>query len=78
LLTLREYAILELAMFEKECENLALLRQVRTDIVNFSGMGATKRHSEKDIMSIPMIDNQYIITPIKNIEQALTLLKQFE
>lgn len=77
-ITIREYVTLELAMFEKECETLALIRSVRTDIINFSGWGATKKYSPEQIMPIGIIDNKNIISPIRNIDQALKLVESFK
>lgn len=65
-------------MFEKKCETLDMLRDIRADIINFAGMGVTKRISPKDVMSIAIIDNKDLILPIRSIEEALKLLKEFE
>lgn len=77
-LTIREYSILELAMFEKRAEERALLREIRADIINFGGMGAKKMYSSKEIEPIPYLDNADLIMPIRSIEEALKLLKMFE
>lgn len=65
-----------LAMYEKECEIQSLVRSLRTDIINFSQC-VSKMYAPKEIESIPIIDNADMILPIKNIEQALKLLKEF-
>lgn len=65
-------------MFEKKCEERDLLRQVRTDIINFGGMGAKKMYTPEEILPIPFIDNEHIVLPIRSIEEALRLVKMFE
>lgn len=77
-LTIREYSILELAMFEKKCEDRDMIRQVRADIISFAGMGTSKRYEGKDIDPIPLIDNMDLIMPIRSMAEALKLLKTFE
>lgn len=66
-----------LAMFEKDCEIKALIRSIRTDIINFSQC-VSKMYAPHQIEPIPLIDNADMIFPIKNIEQALKLLKEFK
>jgi len=68
---------MELAMFEKRAEEKDLVRSIRTDIINFSGV-VSKMYAPNDILPIPVIDNANIIMPIRTIEQALKLLKEFE
>lgn len=77
-LTVREYSIMELAQFEKRAEEKAVIRELRHDIINFAGMGASKRYSPEEIQPIPLIDNADLIMPIRSIEEALKLLKTFE
>lgn len=64
-------------MFEKRAEEKDLVRSIRTDIINFSGV-VSKMYAPNDILPIPVIDNANIIMPIRTIEQALKLLKEFE
>lgn len=64
-------------MLLKEAEELATIRLLRSDIIHFAGMGAGKRYSDQEIMSIPIIDNKNIILPIKTLKEALALLKSF-
>lgn len=64
-------------MFEKRAEERDLVRSIRTDIINFSGV-VSKMYAPNDILPIPIIDNANIIMPIRTIEQALKLLKEFE
>jgi len=68
---------MELAMLHKHSEQLATIRLLRSDIVHFAGMGASKRYSDQEIMSIPIVDNQNIILPIKTVKEAVALLKSF-
>jgi len=68
---------MELAMMEKKSEEQAMLRLIRSDIIHFAGMGASKRYSDQEIMSIPIIDNQNIILPIRTVKEAVALLKSF-
>lgn len=63
-------------MFEKRAEEKDLIRSVRTDIINFS-QAVTKMYDPKQIQPIPIIDNANMVIPIKTIEQALKLLKEF-
>lgn len=65
-------------MMVKRSEELANIRLIRSDIINFGGMGVTKRVTDKQIMSIPIIDNADIILPIRTLEDALRFLKEFE
>ena len=64
-------------MFEKRAEEKDLVRSIRTDIINFSGV-VSKMYNPNDILPIPIIDNANITMPIRTIEQALKLLKEFE
>lgn len=64
-------------MLHKHSEQLATIRLLRSDIVHFAGMGASKRYSDQEIMSIPIVDNQNIILPIKTVKEAVALLKSF-
>lgn len=66
------------AMFEKKCETLEMLRTIRADIVNFGGMGMDRVYQAHEIMPIPYLDNQNITLPIRTIAAALNLLKEFE
>lgn len=66
-----------LAMYEKECETDELVRRIRMDIINFSGF-VTKKYEGKDVHPIPIIDNANMVMHIKNIDQALSLLKEFK
>ena len=68
---------MEAAMTLKNAEDLATIRLLRSDIVHFAGMGASKRYSDQEIMSIPIVDNQNIILPIKTVKEAVALLKSF-
>lgn len=68
---------MELAMLHKHSEELATIRLLRSDIVHFAGMGASKRYSDQEIMLIPIVDNQNIILPIKTVKEAVALLKSF-
>ena len=64
-------------MMQKQAEELSTIRLIRSDIVHFAGMGSGKRYSDKEIMSIPMVDNQNLILPIRSIKEAEALLKTF-
>lgn len=65
-------------MFEKRAEQKELLRDIRADIINFAGMGAKKYTAPQDIVPLPILDNNNIILPIRNINDAIKLLKEFE
>lgn len=65
-------------MFEKRCEHKELLRDIRADIINFSGMGAKKYTQASDISPLPLLDNMNVIVPIRNDNEAHKLLKEFE
>lgn len=79
-MTIKQYAVMELAMFEKECETLDMLRSIRADIRSFAGMGLKggKILSPQDVSGIPIIDNKNIIVPIRSVNQAIELLNTFE
>jgi len=64
-------------MMLKQAEQLSTIRLIRSDIIHFAGMGASKRYSDQEIMSIPIVDNQNIILPIKTVKEAVALLKSF-
>lgn len=68
---------MEAAMMLKQAEQLSTIRLIRSDIIHFAGMGASKRYSDQEIMSIPIVDNQNIILPIKTVKEAVALLKSF-
>ncbi len=65
------------AMDEKRAEERDLIRSVRTDIINFSER-VSKWYTPQQIEPIPIIDNVNLVIPIKTIEQALKLLKEFK
>lgn len=64
-------------MMLKQAEELSTIRLIRSDIIHFAGMGASKRYSDQEIMSIPIVDNRNIILPIKTVKEAVALLKSF-
>lgn len=68
---------MEAAMTLKQAEQLSTIRLIRSDIIHFAGMGASKRYSDQEIMSIPIVDNKNIILPIKTVKEAVALLKSF-
>lgn len=68
---------MEAAMMLKQAEELSTIRLIRSDIIHFAGMGASKRYSDQEIMSIPIVDNRNIILPIKTVKEAVALLKSF-
>ena len=76
-LTLKEYSIMEVAQFEKKCETQDLIRSLRSDIINFGGMGVKKMVTPQELMPLPLIDNEYIVLPIRSVDEALKLLESF-
>lgn len=76
-LTLKDYSDMTLAMYERDEEAKESIRQLRVDIINLAP-GVTKKYTAAQILPIPIIDNANIILHIKNIEQALRLLKEFK
>jgi len=69
---------MEIAQFEIKCEKLEFLRMIRSDIINFSGMGVKKMTTPQELMPLPIIDNEHIVLPIRSIEEALKLLESFK
>jgi len=70
--------MMETGQFEIRCEKQDFLRTIRSDIINFGGMGVKKHVSPQDLMPLPLIDNDNIILPIRNVAEALKLLASFK
>ena len=68
---------MEVAQFEARCEKQDFLRTIRSDIINFGGMGTKKMYTPQELMPLPLIDNEHIILPIRSIAEALKLLESF-
>lgn len=68
---------MEVAQFEKKCETQDLIRSLRSDIINFGGMGVKKMVTPQELMPLPLIDNEYIVLPIRSVDEALKLLESF-
>ena len=69
--------MLDVAHFELRCEQQDMLRAVRSDIINFGGMGVKKMITPQELMPLPLIDNEHIILPIRSVAEALKLLDTF-
>jgi len=69
---------MEIANFEIRCEKQDFLRAIRSDIINFGGMGTKKMITPQELMPLPLLDNEHLILPIRNIAEALKLLESFK
>lgn len=60
-------------------ERWSYVRAIETAVCNFGGMGATKYITEKEIRSIPYIDNSgmIFIEKIKTIQEAYEMIDKW-
>ena len=68
---------MKIGKVEEAAEKWNYIRTIETAVINFGGMGTTKYSPANEIRSIPIIDNEGVIIPIRNIEQAYKLLNTF-
>ena len=73
-LTLYEFAMMEMGDFYRKSEELDRLRRLQATIMTFGGMGANKVINPKDVMEIPIIDNEDIILPIRSRDEAIKMI----
>lgn len=73
-LTFVEFAHLEMGHYMREVKELDRFRSLQATIMTFAGMGANKLISPKDVMQIPILDNEDIILPIRTRAEALRMV----
>lgn len=75
---MKEYERISIGREESKAEQWQYVRAIETAIVNYGGMGVKKYVPETELRSLPLIDNKYVIMPIRNTEQAYRLLNAFQ
>lgn len=73
-LTFVEFSMMEMGYFTRRCLELDGLRRLQATIMTFSGMGSSKVINPKDIVGIPLLDNENVVLPIRTRAQALTMV----
>lgn len=76
-LTLKEYERISIGREEAKAEQWQYIRAIETAFINYGGMGTKKYVPETEIRPLPLIDNKFVIMPIRTIEQAYTMLDKF-
>lgn len=73
-LTIVEFTMMEMGHFARRCIELDGLRRLQATIMSFSGMGTNKIIKPTEVMQIPYIDNEDVILPIRNRNEALKMI----
>ncbi len=73
-LTIVEFSMMEMGYFTRRCVELDGLRRLQATIMTFAGMGANKVINPKDVIGIPLLDNEDIILPIRSRDEAIKMI----
>ena len=76
-LTFKDFSFMEMGYYMREARELDRLRRLQATVMTFAGMGSSKLINPKDILSIPILDNENIIMPIRTREQALQMIDTY-
>lgn len=78
-ITYRDYCEMTIGEMNKRFETLDFVRMIETAILNYGGMGGSKKAiTPQEYRPIPTLDNADIVIPIRDRDKASKLLKEFE